>query len=272
MKNSRRTLLLGLMLVATAVVRSSQAGEITYRTPPKAILDVFNAPPFPVAVASPSGETLLLATPVRYPPISDLAKPMLRLAGLRIDPTTNGEHHAPYWTALSLKKLGGGSELKIALPPDARASRFIWSADAKLIAFSNTTPSGVELWIANPATGEAHRVEGLQINGVFGSELNTYQWMPDLETLLVRAVPANRGQPPQTQEAPLGPRVQESSGGLRASSTYEVRDVLKNPHDEDLFDYYARSQLVLVDAASGAITPVGNPAVYGLFSRSPNGE
>src|SRR5262249_41712388 len=128
------------------------------------------------------------------------------------------------------------------------------------------------LWIANAATGEAHRVEGLQINGVFGSELNTYQWMPDLETLLVRAVPPNRGQPPQTQEAPLGPRVQESSGGLRASSTYEVRDVLKNPHDEDLFDYYARSQLVLVDAASGAITPVGNPAVYGLFSRSPNGE
>ena len=270
--SSCRTLVLGLTLAASTLVSSSQAGEVTYQKPPKAVLDVFNAPPFPVAVPSPSGETLLLATPVPYPPISDLAKPMLRLAGLRIDPTTNGEHHAAYWTALSLKKVGDSSEIKIALLPNARPSHFIWSADAKLIAFSNTTPTGIELWIATAATGQAHRVDGLQINGVFGSELNSYQWMPDLKTLLVRTVPANRGPPPPAAEAPLGPDVQESSGGLRPSSTYEVRDVLKNPHDEDLFDYYALSQLALVDAASGAITSLGKPAVYGLVSRSPNGE
>src|SRR5215471_7491263 len=48
--NSRRTLVLGLTLVATALVPGSQAAEIKYQKPPKAVLDVFNAPPFPVAV------------------------------------------------------------------------------------------------------------------------------------------------------------------------------------------------------------------------------
>jgi dipeptidyl aminopeptidase/acylaminoacyl peptidase len=214
----------------------------------------------------------LLATPVPYPPIADLAKPMLRLAGLRIDPTTNGEHHAPYWTALSLKKVAGGSEKKITLPPNARPSHFLWSADGKSIAFANTTPNGIELWIATAASGDARRLEGVQLNGTLATWAGSFQWMTDLKTLLVRLVPPDRGPPPRAPGAPGGPNVQESSGGLRPSSTYEVRDVLKNPHDEDLFDYYARSQLALVDATTGAITRLGRPAVYGLFSRSPSGQ
>ena len=260
------------LIAASLLAIGSNAADIRYQKPPKAVLDVFNAPPFPVAVPNPSGDTLLLATPVPYPPIADLAKPMMRLAGLRIDPTTNGDHHAPFWTALSLKKIPDGSEKKITLPPNSRPSHFHWSPDGKSIAFTNTTSNGIELWIASAANGQARRFEGVQINGVFGSWASSLQWMPDLKTLLVRLVPPDRGPPPSATETPTGPNVQESSGGLRPSSTYEVRDVLKNPHDERLFDYYARSQLALVDATTGEITRLGKPAVYGLFSRCPSGQ
>src|SRR5260370_23532558 len=92
------------VIAATLLAIGSNAADIKYQKPPKAVLDVFNAPPFPVAVPNPSGDTLLLATPVPYPPIADLAKPMMRLAGLRIGPTTNGGHHAPLWAALSPKQ------------------------------------------------------------------------------------------------------------------------------------------------------------------------
>jgi dipeptidyl aminopeptidase/acylaminoacyl peptidase len=96
--------------------------------------------------------------------------------------------------------------------------------------------------------------------------------MPDQKTLLVKLVPAGRAPAPAAAEAPEGPNVQESAGGRGPSSTYEVRDVLKSPHDEELFDYYALSQLALVDTTSGAISPLGKPAVYGTFSRSPDGQ
>src|SRR5262249_7627382 len=47
---------------------------------------------------------------------------------------------------------------------------------------------------------------------------------------------------------------------------------LKNPHDEDLFDYYAASQIALVDSTTGAVSLLAKPAVYGTFSRSPDGQ
>src|SRR5258708_36971799 len=112
MRGFRRGPALGSIIAASLLAIGSNGADIKYQKPPKAILDVFNAPPFPVAVPNPSGDTLLLATPVPYPPIADLAKPMLRLAGLRIDPTTNGDHPAPLWLAPALKQVPDGSANK----------------------------------------------------------------------------------------------------------------------------------------------------------------
>jgi dipeptidyl aminopeptidase/acylaminoacyl peptidase len=252
-----------------------QAAPIKYQKPPKAVLDVLNAPQFPSASPSPSGDTLLLAAPVLYPAISDLAKPMLRLAGLRIDPTTNGQHHAGYVSDLAFQRVADGSEKKILLPTGARPSSPRWSPDGKWVAFINTVSNGIELWVAAAASGQARRIEGVRINGAFAGMIlpsSEFQWMPDGKTLLVRVVPADRGASPAGSQVPEGPNVQESSGGLAPSSTYEARDVLKNPRDEELFDFYTSSMIALVDVNSGSVSPVGKAAVYGGFSCSPNGQ
>src|ERR1044071_7707308 len=107
----------GLLCVALLSLAGVAFGQTTYKKPPKEVLDVLNAPVTPSASISPTREHLLLATGVRYPPISELAQPMLRLAGLRINPNTTGPHRAPYFVALSLKKVSDGAETKIQLPP-----------------------------------------------------------------------------------------------------------------------------------------------------------
>ena len=277
MNSRRRELAITVALASLVFAIQVHAGEAKYEKPPKAVLDVLNAPPFPVALPSPSGDKLLLATPVLYPPIADLAKPMLRLAGLRIDPTTNGEHHASYWSNLSLRRVADGAETKVALPAGARPNHLTWSADSKSFAFANIAPKGIELWVGNASTGQVKRIEGVYVNGIFGqvgfsSVGAPIQWMPDQKHLLVRTVPQGRGPAPAVPEAPDGPNVQESSGGRGPSSTYEARDVLKNPYDEDLFDFYGASQIALVDSATGATSLLGKPAVYGTFSRSPDGQ
>jgi len=242
-----------------------------YEKPPAEVQAVLNAPQPPTLFLSPTRDTMLFAGLVRYPPITDLAAPMLPLAGVRVNPLTNAEcSNIYYWTSLVLKKLPGGAETPVTLPPEARRIGNIrWNAAGTMVAFTSETSGGVGLWVLDAAKGKVQGREGLRVNPVLGCPV---QWMPDQETLLVKLVPPGRGKPPAAPAVPPGPRIQASSGVTVASSTYEARDVLKNPHDEDLFDYYGQSTLALVNARSGAVTEIGKPALYDRVSPAPGGS
>src|SRR5690348_1722449 len=81
------------------------ADEFPYHKPPKEMVDVLNAPLTPLISISPQRDSVILLQPVRYPPIAEVARPMLRLAGIRIDTTTNGLHLATVYSALTLKSI-----------------------------------------------------------------------------------------------------------------------------------------------------------------------
>jgi dipeptidyl aminopeptidase/acylaminoacyl peptidase len=243
--------------------------EAKYQHPPKAIVDILNAPAPPVAIPSPTGDAVLLARILYYPPISDLSEPLLRLAGVRINPRNNGVHGGYYYVAFWLKALPDGRELPIALPDGARLRQPLWNATGTMFAFSNLTATAVELWICDVATATVRQVAGVQLNPVLGYSL---AWMPDQKTLLIKTVPTARQAPPSEPAAPLGPRVEEGGAVSAASSTYEARDLLRTPHDADLFEYYATSQLALVDVATGERTTVGAPGVLAKVQASPDGN
>jgi dipeptidyl aminopeptidase/acylaminoacyl peptidase len=262
----RRTLPRTLAVLCCVLAAAAALSAQTYQKPPQAVLDVLNAPVPPTGILSPTREYMLLAQGVRYPPISELAQPMLRLAGLRINPNTTGRHRAPYFVALTLKKVSNGSERKVELPAGAHAGLPVWSADGRRFAFVNTTLTGIELWAGDPSTARAWKLKNVVVGAAYGTPV---RWMPDNKTLLVQTVPARRGAPPAEETVPKAPNIQESSGRPGPVRTYQ--DLLKNPHDEDLFDYYATSQLALVDAETGRATPLGAPAIFETAEPSPDG-
>jgi len=255
-----------LLLVVAACPLVAQS---SYERPPKEIVDVLDAPALPIAFVSPAGNALLLGTPLRYPPISDLAEPLLRLAGVRINPRNNGVHGSFYLVAYSLKRLPDGAEVAVALPAGARVSGPRWNASGSLFAFTNITETSVELWILDVATATVKRIDGVSLNPVLG---NTWSWMPDQKTLLVKTVPSHRAAPPQEVAAPIGPHIEQSGAVTAASSTYEARDLLKTPYDADLFEHYATTQLALVDALTGTVTNVGPADVLAKVQPAPGGE
>jgi dipeptidyl aminopeptidase/acylaminoacyl peptidase len=263
-KNRLIIYLLGAILLALSGAVQAQTG---YQKPPKAILDVLDAAANPFISVSPAKDRLLLATPVRYPSIAELAEPMLRLAGLRINPKTNGPHRTfGRITALTLKTIADGRETKIVLPPNANLGMPQWSHDGKQFAVMNTTANGIELWIGDAATGKLRKLTGVTVNAAYGDAM---QWMPDSQTMLVQTVVANRGPAPVAPTVPTGPNIQENYSKATPSMTFQ--DLLKNAHDEKLFDYYATSQSVLINTASGKMTPLGKPAVYDSIQPSPDG-
>src|SRR4026208_183166 len=194
-----------IALLITVQVGLAQQG---YKKPPKEVLDILNAPVTPGASVSPTRDNMLLSTGLRYPPLADLAQPMLRLAGRRINPASNSPHRFQYSVGLSLKRIADGSDVKIDVPPGAKITGIDWSDDGKHFAFLNTTANRVELWIGEAATGKIRNLKALTINSTLG---NPVRWMPDNHTLLVQLVPSGRGAAPATPAVPEEPITQESS-------------------------------------------------------------
>ncbi len=162
------------------------ADQLKYQKPSKEILDILNAPAPPVLAVNQTRTYASLSQLVRYPSIAEVSEPMLRIAGMRIDPRTNGLHLAPHSQSVKLVKLPEGSQQELALPPGALVSELRWSDNGDHFAFTNTTAHGIELWLGDPSTGKAHKVSGVAVNAVLGDPID---WMPDNRTILVRAVP-----------------------------------------------------------------------------------
>jgi dipeptidyl aminopeptidase/acylaminoacyl peptidase len=258
---------LTLLSLAIPFLVSVRADEVLYQKPPKDVLDILNAPATPTLSVNPTKTYAVLSTAARYPSIAEVAEPMLRLAGMRIDPRTNGLHLAPNILSVELVKLPEGTKLKLALPPNAQAGPLRWSPDGKQFAFSNTVGNGIELWLGEPVTGKAHKIAGIKLNAVLGDPID---WLPDNKTIVVKTVPSGRAPAPAEPRVPKGPHVQESDGALGGVATYE--DLLQNPHDEDLYEYYATAQLVSIDTATSKVTPLGKPGIFEGVNLSTDGK
>ena len=91
---SGRIVLLLAVLVAPVVAARAPAGADAqkYLLPPKAIVDAFDVEPLPGSTLSPNKQVLALTYRHGQPGIAELAQPVLRLAGARVNPKTYGPH------------------------------------------------------------------------------------------------------------------------------------------------------------------------------------
>jgi dipeptidyl aminopeptidase/acylaminoacyl peptidase len=252
-----------------------------YQKAPQPISDILSSRPTPLVQLSPNGKWLLAIDRLANPPIADLAQPMLRLAGLRINPATNGRHHPPRLIALSLVEVETGKTRTVTgLPANPYLNVPDWSPDGTKFAFTNTVADGIELWVGNVENAKAEKLEGVKMSAVMGDPV---QWMPDGKALLVQTVPATRGNPPAEPKTPDGPIIQESDGKKAPVRTYE--DLLQDRHDEELFDYYATAQLTKVGFPHvGRLGPIrasidvngasriGKPGIFSRVDPSPDGK
>ncbi len=207
------------------------AAQTRYELPPKAIVDILDAKPLPTVAVSPSRQQIALLERASMPTIADLSQPMLRLAGARINPKTTGPQRPPSIIGLSLTRIADAKTVKVPLPPGAKIEWIGFSPDSRRVAFTETRASGIVLWVADATTGAAKPLTQPTLNGTIGSAC---AWV-NAASLLCRVVPALRGLPPKPSPVPAGPNVQENAGSAAPVSTYE--DLLKNAHDEALFEY-----------------------------------
>jgi dipeptidyl aminopeptidase/acylaminoacyl peptidase len=250
-----------LMLYSAAGSQES----LKYQLPPDEIVKIVDAPATPMVSVSPDKSVMLI---IERPPlmtIRELSAEELRLAGLRIDPSTNGPSRQTFNKGFRLMDIRGANIREISgMPSNPNLGYPVWAPDGKKFAFTNTLPGGIELWVCDVSLLKAEKIAD-NINMIFG---NMIGWLSGNKGLVYPVVDASRGKKPERNTVPDGPVVQENLGGTGQAPTYQ--DLLKDPVDEALFEFFAKSQLMIWDGTSSRKT--GLPFLISDVSPSPDGN
>ena len=236
-----------------------------YMQPDQELIDIVDAEWAPWASISPVFSTWLFRTPQRNPSISDLAQEELRLAGMRFRALTTAPTSSFVLTDLSLLNWPELAQHPIAgLPVDPRILSTAWSPDGSMIAFTNETDEGVELWLIGIASSSASRLTG----PIISLAANEWpEWLPTGEGLLCCTIPSGRAEVPEEDPVPAGPVIQVA-GGVEAP-VRTLQNLLENAYDDDLFEYHMTSSLSII-GIDGSVTSLGEPGMMWYYSISPD--
>ncbi len=252
-----------LLAAAFICINTFAQDAIDYKTPPKEIYDLVMAEPTPGVSFSSKGEWMLVLERSNMPTVEELAQPELRIAGLRINPNNFSPSRSSYFTRIFIQNLKSEAEFAVTgLPKDLKAASIQWSPGEDKVAFTQTTNTGVDLYVIDLKTRKATKINKARLNVILGA---AYNWI-DNNTIFFKAVNKPLSMAPPKSPAPKGPVVQENLGKVAASATFQ--DLIKTTYDEKLFEFYGTIQLI--KNVNGAETKVGMPAIYSTVSSSPD--
>jgi len=244
---------------------------VPYQTPASDIVSIIDAPPTPVAALAPGRRFAALVHYESHPPVALLARPVLALAGIRIDPSIAGRQRTRRLTGLSVLSVADGKIRALDLPEGKSVSVPVWAPDGHRFAFTVDEPDGIAVWVADARTAIAAEVPGLRVRDVLGGEPtsagSTVRWTRDGAWLLALGAP---GAPPVLPVPPIEPQVEESAGKHSQMATFQ--DLLTTEADEDIFETLATTIPLRVDPDTGEATKLGAPGLYYHISDSPDGQ
>ena len=177
--------------------------------PPKAIADIVDAPGTPLVSVSPDKSKILILERSSLPSIEELSQPELRLAGLRINPKTNGRSRTSYYTGITIQEIRTGKQKKVkGLPKGGRISNVSWAPDGNHIAMAVTKGNEIKLYTVVVRSGKARQILNTPLNAIYGSP---FYWLSNGQGLLAKTIIISRGAIPVKKDIPSGPVTQKIS-------------------------------------------------------------
>ncbi|MEB8347424.1 prolyl oligopeptidase family serine peptidase [Flavobacteriaceae bacterium KMM 6898] len=242
--------------------------SLTYQKPSDEILNLVDAPMAPRVLLTDNGGQMVMLYRDAYKTIEELSEDELRLAGLRINPKTNIGSRTNYYNNIKIKSTTASQETQVGgLPENPRLANFSWSPDQTKIAVTNTTKTGVEVWVLDLEKASVKKLTEAKVNANMGDVIN---WCKDGNSILVKMLPSERKALINASEAvPDGPTISSNDGKKAQNRTYQ--DLLKNPNDEFNFEQLALSELHRVDL-NGTTTLWKSADMFSSLSFSPDGS
>lgn len=262
-----KKLLFVIVLFLSATINAQD--NLTYQKPPKEILELAEAPLAPSMQMDDKGENFVFLYRSSFKSIEELSETEMRLGGLRINPKTNINSRQRYYNDIKVRVGRNNKEVSPSnLPENGRFSNFSWSPNQKMMAFTNTVSTGVELLVLNIENATVKKVTDATLNSNTG---RPFSWFKDNNSLLVKFISKEKQPLIDTKTAvPTGPTISVSEMGVKAQNrTYQ--DLLKSPTDEFNFEQLTLSELYKVDLDGETTLWKGND-MYRSLSFSPDGD
>ena len=262
---------LSIYVVLLLLIVKVQAQEsLTYQKPSKEILDLVDVPLAPSVLVDDNKEFMIFLYRDTFKSIEEISQEELRLGGLRINPKTNIGSRVTYYNNLKIKPLLTNKSEVVqvsGLPSEPKLANFTYSPDQKKMAFTNTTSSGVEVWVVDVIKQAAKKLTEPRVNANLRDVIN---WFEDGNAILVKMISPDRLELIETKNAvPTGPTISVNDGKKAQNRTYQ--DLLKNKNDEHNFEQLALSELYKV-TLDGKSEKWLEGAMYNNIMFSPDGE
>ena len=154
---------------------------------------------------------------------------------------------------------------KILLPENGVFGTEILSISQNSLLLYEYQTEKIVLWYVDINTLETRILLDGGITQVFG---NIAEWFPDNINVLIPLIPENLKKPELDFSVPSGPIVLETSGNTSESRTFP--NLLKDTHEEKLFEYYATSQLAIINTITGDVRKISQLGFINHYSISPD--
>ena len=227
---------------------------------------------------SPDGDHFVVSLVTQLSNLELMSKETYRLAELEIRPQTDRLWHLDTYGIYGLRffSLSRRRFVDVDLPDDAFVSDLTWSPDGSRMAFLAHLPGGTEVWTADPESGRAGSLSDARVLATLGTSAGgqgqgpsrMLQWTPE-GSLITLPVPADRGPEPPRNPVPTGPVVRRTRPEPTSTPTYPF--LLRDDHDETLFEHYTRSQLAEL-AEGRPPSLLGEPGMFESVSLSTDGR
>jgi len=258
-----------LIVLGNLIATSLYAQEdLVYQKPPNEILSLVDVEMAPSVRINDKADKMVLLYRNSYKSIAELSQKELRLGGLRINPAKNIGSRITYNTGIEIKSTKASNGIRVSgLPADPKLAYFTWSPKQNSMLFTHTSDLGVELWYLDIEKAQAKRLGKHILNANMG---RPFTWFPDGTSILINAIPSDRQNLIETDNAiPSGPTISTSTGTKAQNRTYQ--DLLQNKNDEFNFEQLTRSTLFQV-SLDGTSKKWAEANMYSDLSFSPNGD
>jgi dipeptidyl aminopeptidase/acylaminoacyl peptidase len=245
----------------------------TFAKPPQEVVDAVLAPRYlnvTLNQPSPDHKWFLNTVGDGMPGVDTYGRAHHNLGGFQVDIRANRARQLTNRADVGLEIISAadGSKRAIQIPANARVSNAQWSPDGSKIAYFAHFDDGTQIYVADVANGRSRQVTRTP---VLATIVTSFEWTADSKSIVTVLFPDGRGAPPPEPPVVNGPaELRLTEEGENKLRTYA--DLLQNPYEKDLVEYYSKGQLAKIDANSRAVTKIGAPAMIRSVETSPDGS
>ncbi len=268
-----KALTLAMILIPTLSTTASQTVTsqglnspiMTYQKPEPIISDLAVAMESPALLRNSTGTHLFKIYNERYPDLDHFVRPVVKVAGHRFFANSTVDYRSGYNKKLVILDVKTKKEKEVIFRKNSKFWSPQLSPDGKLFAIRVENQGKLELWMGETETAKVKQVKGVNLQTLTPS--SPFEWINNKELLAGHRVNEKVNLNPVV---PVGPNVRETGAGAKQNRTYQ--DLIKNEGDAEIFRKYITTQLVKVNAKTGAISKLRKPILLDDFAVSPDSQ